>query len=111
MINEPAEMILDRLGQDEVLCQLAEESTELAHAALKLRRAYDGSNPTPVSAADAYNAVLEEIADVSLALEVLGFNRPLPLLEVQKIMNEKLERWVQRLEEKEAKCAEPATCP
>lgn len=31
----------------EVLAQMAEELTEAAQAALKLRRAMDGANPTP----------------------------------------------------------------
>lgn len=39
--------IVEHLGMNEILCQLAEEASELAQAALKLRRAYDGKNPTP----------------------------------------------------------------
>lgn len=35
------------LPEAEVLAQLAEEVAELAQAALKLRRALDGTNPTP----------------------------------------------------------------
>lgn len=97
-MNDRVLMIQERLEQGECLNQLAEECMELGHAALKLRRVYEGSNPTPVSRADAYDAVLEEIADDSVALEVLGYNRPIPLLEIQKKMNEKLDRWVERLE-------------
>ena len=37
------------LDKTEILAQLAEESSELAQAALKLRRAIDGKNPTPKS--------------------------------------------------------------
>lgn len=107
MINDPIEYIRNSLDQSELLALVAEESSELSHAALKLRRVYEGTNPTPVRRQDAYMAVLEEIADVSLALEVLGFNRPIPLLEIQKKMNEKLQRWVERLQEKEGSEDDP----
>lgn len=33
----------------DLLCQLAEEASELAQAALKLKRAMEGTNPTPMS--------------------------------------------------------------
>lgn len=52
------------LPQEEILAQLAEEAAELSQAALKLRRALDGRNPTPVSVQEAGNRLLEEIADV-----------------------------------------------
>ncbi len=48
MINEVA-YIKEHLPKAEILCQLAEEASELAQAALKLRRALDGTNPTPVT--------------------------------------------------------------
>lgn len=41
--------ISDILPKTEILAQLAEEASELAQAALKLRRALDGTNPTPKS--------------------------------------------------------------
>lgn len=46
-MNENFEKIKGRLVEAEVLAQFAEECTELAQAALKLRRALDGKNPTP----------------------------------------------------------------
>ena len=105
--DDPILKIRELIPQDELLALLAEESSELSHAALKLRRVYEGTNPTPVRRQDAYMAVLEEIADVSLALEVLGFNRPMQLLEIQKKMNEKMQRWVERLQEKEGSEDDP----
>ena len=39
--------VSDILPETEILAQLAEEASELAQAALKLRRALDGTNPTP----------------------------------------------------------------
>ena len=76
---------------------MAEEATELAHAALKLRRAYDGSNPTPMTKGEAIDNLIEEIGDVILYLEVLGF--PVDPEVYRKDMNTKLERWVRRLKE------------
>lgn len=39
--------VSDILPKTEILAQLAEEASELAQAALKMRRALDGTNPTP----------------------------------------------------------------
>lgn len=41
--------VYDLLPEDELLAQLAEECSEAAKAALKLRRVRNGANPTPVS--------------------------------------------------------------
>lgn len=93
--------ILDKTPQDELLAQLAEEATELAHAALKLRRVYTGTSPTPVKRSAAFDAVKEEIADVRLLLLLLGFEHHLPLRDCEKRMQEKLERWAARLRAQE----------
>lgn len=60
--------VLDYLPREEILAQLAEEASELAQAALKLRRALDGTNPTPKSVAECEENLLEEWADVDLCL-------------------------------------------
>lgn len=93
------EIISENLSQEELLALLAEEAVELAHAALKLRRVYDGTNPTPVKRAAAFADLKEEMADVGLVASVLGYDRYRP--EIMRIQNDKLLRWVQRLEEKE----------
>lgn len=90
------EYIREQLSQEELLCQLAEEASELAQAALKLRRVYDGSNPTPVSLADALERLHEEIADVRLCLMVLGYE--FDTQKAQVIIDTKLKRWARRLE-------------
>ena len=89
------EFIRARLSHSEQLAGLAEEATELAHAALKLRRAYDGSNPTPVTEEEAIKNLLEEIGDILLYLSVMGF--PVSPKSYKKDMEAKLERWVRRL--------------
>lgn len=93
------ELITEKVPQTELLALLAEEAVELAHAALKLRRVYDGTNPTPVKGAAAFADLKEEMADVELVISVLGLNRHSH--EIMRIQQDKLERWVTRLEAKE----------
>ena len=89
--------IRERLSKSELLAQLAEESAELAQAALKYRRALDGDNPTPTTEKEAIAHLVEEIADVELCVSLLG----VPEKEEQKtdIMRYKTARWVNRLKE------------
>ncbi len=93
------EYITAKLGTLEILCQLAEEASELAQAALKLRRVLDKTNPTPVDFDTAYGNLLEEIADVEGAVKVLTLGRKKE--EIAKISGDKITRWAQRLKEKE----------
>lgn len=86
------------LPMDEILAQLAEEASELSKAALKLRRALTGENPTPLSTFDCYEAIQEEIFDVINCIEVAGlvqieYNAP----EIER----KRQRWIKRLEERD----------
>lgn len=92
------EYIREQLSQEELLCQLAEEASELAHAALKLRRCIDGRNPTPVTETEAVKNLLEEVGDVLLCLKTLGF--PTDFDDYSGDINSKLKRWVERLKEK-----------
>ncbi len=86
----------DYLTQAELLCQLAEESAELAQAALKERRTLTSENPTPISYADARSNLIEEVADVFACLsELLELH---DWEEVANIREEKENRWLRRLE-------------
>lgn len=92
--------ISDILPKTEILAQLAEEASELAQAALKLRRALDGTNPTPKCVKECQKAFEEEYADVvnciiALDLDDAVFDR------MQKMQHEKEVRWLSRLEAKE----------
>ena len=87
-------VITDKIPVTELLAGLAEEATELAQAALKLRRCYDGTNPTPADPDIQYECLLEEIGDVELYLDQLSINRA--VIRDYKAM--KLDRWKQRLE-------------
>ena len=77
----------------ELLTSLAEETCELGQAALKLRRVFTGANPTPVTQEDAIEKFEEEIADVMLYLDEIGFSRK----RVEEVKAMKLERWKERL--------------
>lgn len=86
--------------------QLAEEASELAQAALKLRRALDGKNPTPKSVKECEENLLEELADVKVAFTVyLSDSKPCIKAraseEINKTTEIKLDRWFSRLEAKE----------
>ena len=79
----------------ELLAGLAEEAAELAQAALKLRRVYDGTNPTPKLESVAIDDLYEEIADTLLYVDQLKLN----LDEIERVKAEKLKRWRRRLSE------------
>ena len=101
--------VSDILSKTEILAQLAEEASELAQAALKLRRALDGTNPTPKSVEGCLENIQEEMADVFVCLTIfcksaerdgiLIYNRYME--KVIKIEDEKEARWLSRLEAKE----------
>ena len=100
--------VSDILPKTEILAQLAEEASELAQAALKPRRALDGTNPTPKSVAECEANLTEEIADVTNAIDALfdswfgdDFKSENELWKAeQEIENAKYKRWLSRLEAK-----------
>ena len=100
-MHDPIEFIRENLSQEELLTQLAEECSELSKAALKLRRVYNGENPTPIRRDDAFDNVIEEIADVYLCIAVLGLDEPFHQRKICKIMEAKTDRWAQRLKAKQ----------
>ena len=95
------EYIAETLSEEDILCQLAEEAAELAQAALKLRRAIAGTNPTPASEDEALHNLYEEIIDVSLAEKVyFEKNKREHLLGASGLIsNGKAYRWAQRIKE------------
>lgn len=93
--------IADYLSPSELLAQLAEEAAELSQAALKLRRAMTGYNPTPVTVAEADANLIEEAADVNLVLSLLLSDTTIS--KIEEIKRRKLKRWLNRLEESQRK--------
>ena len=90
------EKIKQHLPQDELLAQLAEEAAELSQAALKLRRALTGINPTSVTVDEARKSLVEEAADVYNVLGLLL--DAVDNAEIYSIIRRKKERWLKRLE-------------
>lgn len=98
--HEAKTYIKSRLPDTEILAQLAEECSELAQAAHKLRRALDGTNPTPVTAGDARKNLLEEYLDVIYCFGLIA--TPEEWARIDMDDGGKLQRWAERLQEKEA---------
>jgi NTP pyrophosphatase (non-canonical NTP hydrolase) len=92
--------IRTHLSDDELLCQFAEEATELAQAALKYRRAITGTNPTPVTIREAHSELLKELADLKNCIDVLNLDSSVNRAQMEYVRAEKMRRWVKRLEEK-----------
>ena len=90
-------MSIKNLSEPVRLEQLAEECAELGHAALKLARILRGENPTPVSEAEAREALVREIADVMVCTDALTDTRM--LRDIETHCTEKKDRWEQRLKQ------------
>lgn len=56
--------IIEKIGEEALWVQLAEEASELSQAALKVARIMHGTNPTPITINDAFSMVQEEYTDV-----------------------------------------------
>ena len=86
--------VTDLLPQKEILAQLAEESAELAQAALKLRRVLDGRNPARTGYYWAVQALNEEIADVTMCFDLIhcvDYNK------INTTREQKMKRWIRHL--------------
>lgn len=81
---------------------LAEEATELAHAALKVARIARGESPTPVNIEAAQANLSEEIADITAVFLAMGR----PNKTDYQIAEAKIERWNDRLLEAHRKNGE-----
>lgn len=85
-------MMIEYIGRNAMLEQLAEEATELAKAALKLARIYRGENPTPVTESQAIRNLIEEYTDVEICARELRINVD------QDIVIEKMKRFRNRID-------------
>ena len=83
-------MMIEAIGSAAMLEQLAEESAELAQAALKAARILRDDNLTPVTLPEACAAVIEEDTDVVQCAGEMGLGVDF------KQMQEKLERFKKR---------------
>lgn len=83
--------MIEKIEAAAMLEQLAEESTELAHAALKLARIERGENPTPVLKEVAMDHLIEEYTDVVQCAEELRLVPNREQIKLKKMRFE--ERW------------------
>lgn len=87
--------MIEKIGSPAMLEQLAEEATELAHAALKLARIERGENPTPVLKDAAVSHLIEEYTDVVQCAEELSLVPNMEQIRLKKMRFE--ERWKEEL--------------
>lgn len=98
-VEDMNRLIAQKLGARERLEVLAEEAAELSQAALKMIRAYKmggAVNPTPITTNEALENLFEEVADIELAVEALGFYY-MSRRRISEIKEEKRKRWFERL--------------
>lgn len=75
----------DYIGDAAMYEQLAEESTELAKAALKKARILRGENPTPITTEEADANVQEEFSDVITCAEELDLKEDRDVMKMKKL--------------------------
>ena len=96
------EYIAEILSEEDILCQVSEEADELAKAALKLRRAITGTNPTPVTVEEALENFIEEYGDTIVAMTAYFMKHGAIDEKVADILEQnypKYNRWAQRIKE------------
>lgn len=88
--------ISDRLGKEEILCQLSEECAELIQACLKYKRTIKGL--TPKTEEEAFENMTEEISDVLLNIEQVLYLFSDTNIEnkIKEIQLYKTDRWYRR---------------
>ena len=91
-INE----IADKLGKENILCQLSEECSELVQACLKYRRTMKGL--TPKTETEARDSLFEELADVLLNIQqmIYLFTNEDIKDSIKSIQTYKTDRWWRR---------------
>ena len=91
-INE----IADKLGKENILCQLSEECSELIQSCLKYRRTMKGL--TPKTETEARDNLFEELADVLANIEQMMYlfsNENIKDF-IKSIQTYKTDRWWRR---------------
>lgn len=92
--------IVKQVGLPAVMEMLGEEGAEMTHACLKYARQLRGENPTPKTKEECRDALVEEVADVQLVIDLLTMSGIIGDAEIRIRMGKKMQRWLDRLEEK-----------
>jgi len=90
--------IIEQVGLPAVLEMLGEEGAEMTHASLKWARQLRGENPTPKTEKECRDALVEEVADVTLCIRLIIEGYVIDPDKVNDIVEEKMQRWRERLE-------------
>ena len=99
-MNSKGYEIADKLGEEEILCQLSEECAELTQACLKYRRALKGL--TPKTKEEVKDNLIEELADVLFNIDqiIYLFNKHNVDESIEQAINNirdfKTDRWYRR---------------
>lgn len=93
------DVVVKNTSRGDLFAMLAEECAELAQAALKARRAEGEGTPTPMSREQAYDQLVEELADVNNCLRALGLTRDITRYRVKSVADAKMDRWAVRIVE------------
>ena len=88
--------IADKLGKEEILCQLSEECAELIQACLKYRRSVNGL--TPKTEEETRIDLFEELGDVLLNIEQIMylFGEENTRRAIDTVQSFKSDRWWKR---------------
>lgn len=90
-IDDLIEVLQKAVPEPALYEQMAEESAELAKAALKMSRILRGENPTPVTRYEAEEMIREELSDLFTVCLVLDTDYDIFYVE------KKLKRWAERV--------------
>lgn len=92
--------ISDDITLSDMLCQTAEEASELSQACLKLSRKLNGRNPVSekLTTNDLNDNLKEEIADIINCIFHLRYDFNIDFKGIDDIIKSKNERWKNRLE-------------
>lgn len=99
-MNKKVCEIADKLGKEEILCQLSEECAELIQSCLKYRRATKGL--TPKIEEEARDNLFEELSDVLMNIEQIKylFDKELSDTAVEDVIEKwyshKADKWYRR---------------
>ena len=85
--------IIEQVGLPAVLEMLGEEGTEMTHASLKWARQLRGENPIPKTEEECRDALVEEMADVQLMIDLLTMSGIIGDAEIRTRMGKKMLRW------------------
>ena len=88
--------IADKLGKEEILCQLSEECSELIQSCLKYRRTMKGL--TPKTETEVRDSLFEELADVLANIQQIMylFSDENIKDSIESIQTYKTDRWWRR---------------